>query len=519
MQLESRSISQQKAFVKAWPIARIKKMKLAEYTGTADRGTFCYALEFLTDENGSIRGGSAYKFGIFKRQKSGKAIKARHLVTDGTYGWYRKYGNRRDVAFREIRKKIAAIIEAAQTKTFEKIDQIDLGLAVKWKIAFLYAPESLVPIYSHHVLSNIAFVSGLSNAFKMPVSTLQAFLLSQKPSNQSTADFALELWQSYVSIEPGEYDSPDRYMLEQPVTDNWSKVAEPQAAYGRRKEKFDEAIILSDCLQEEKEIRGMLKVWKRKKNIVLQGPPGVGKSFLARRLSWLLIGSKNKDQQEWVQFHPNYAYEDFVMGLRPDGSGHFQLQAGKFLAFCARAAEDLDRPYVFVIDEINRAHLSKVLGELMFLLEADKRSESHAIRLSYDMREQSFFVPPNLHLIGTMNTADRSLAMMDYALRRRFAFIPLAPVFGEKFIQKLQKQGISSDFARKIVTKLSELNDRIRSDRNLGEGYCIGHSYFINDGFVDDVQGWYDAIIDYEITPLLKEYWLDSEEVISRLGN
>lgn len=523
MQLESRSISEQKAFVSRWPLARVKKMKLAEYTSIADKGTFCYALEFLTDENGSIRGGSAYKFGIFKRQQSGKAIKARHLVTDGTYGWYRKYGTRRDAAFRQIRKQIVSIIEAAQAKEFEKIDAVDLGLAVKWKIAFLYAPEYLIPIYARHVLANIAFVSGLEKAFKLPVSALQAFLISQKPENQLSSDYALDLWQAYVSIRPGEDDSGDRYLQEQPSTENWSQVAEPQAAYGKPRAKFDEREILQSCLQSEKEIREILTIWQRKKNMVLQGPPGVGKSFLARRLAWLLMGSKNAQQVEWVQFHPNYAYEDFVMGLRPDGHGHFQLQAGKFLAFCARAAEDLDKPYVFVIDEINRAHLTKVLGELMYLLEADKRNEEHAVRLSYDMREQSFFVPPNLYLIGTMNTADRSLATMDYALRRRFAFIPLLPAFNEKFIQLLQEQGISADFAQKIAQKFSALNTRIIKDRNLGEGFAIGHSYFISDLRIDDVETWYEAILDYEIKPLLKEYWFDEnhkvDEQMSKLAN
>lgn len=523
MQLESRSISEQKAFVKRWPLARIKKMKLAEYTSTADKGTFCYALEFLTDENGSIRGGSAYKFGIFKRQQTGKATKAQHLVTDGTYGWYRKYGNRCDAAFRQIRNQIATIIEAALAVDVGKIDAVDLGMAVKWKIAFLYAPESLVPIYSRHVLANIAFVSGLEKAFKLPISALQGFLISQKTDDQSSTDYALDLWQAYVSIRPGENESGDRFLQEQPVTANWSQVAEPEVTYTKKVVTFDEVEILKSCLQDEKEIREVLKVWKRKKNIVLQGPPGVGKSFLARRLAWLLMGSKNAQQHEWVQFHPNYAYEDFVMGLRPDGHGHFQLQAGKFLAFCARAAEDLDRSYVFVIDEINRAHLSKVLGELMYLLEADKRNEAHAVRLSYDMREQSFFVPPNLYLIGTMNTADRSLAMIDYALRRRFAFIPLVPAFGSTFIQQLNQQGIATDFARNIARKFSDLNERIVSDRNLGEGYAIGHSYFISDVKIDDVEGWYEAIIDYEIKPLLKEYWFDDNlklnEEIGKLGN
>ncbi len=511
MQGESSSNTQQKAFVRQWPLSRIRKMKLGEYTATAQKDTFCYALEFLTDENGSIRGGSAYKFGIFKREKPGKATKAQHLVTDGSYAWYRKYGARRDAAFRQIRKEIVSLIEAAIAGDFARIDQVELGLAVKWKIAFLYAPDSLVPIYSRHVLSKIAFVSGLEKAFKLPVSALQAFLVAEKSASQSTADYALDLWQAYVSIRPGEDDRGDRFLHEHISSEDLPQVAEPQAAYAVAKAKFDEAAVLKECLQDEKEIREILQVWSRKKNIVLQGPPGVGKSFLARRLSWLLLGGKSDRQVEWVQFHPNYAYEDFVMGLRPDGHGHFRLQAGKFLAFCVRAAEDLDRPYVFVIDEINRAHLSKVLGELMYLLEADKRSEAHAVQLSYDLPDQAFFIPPNLHVIGTMNTADRSLAMMDYALRRRFAFISLVPVFGKKLAVQLQKQGISSAFAQKIIQKFTRLNERILADRNLGESFLIGHSYFISEFPVEDEESWYDTIIQYEIAPLLKEYGLADE--------
>ena len=524
MQLNYSSTAQQQAFVKNWPLSRIKKMKLAEYSAIANKATFCYALEFLTDENGSIRGGSAYKFGIFQRENTGKAIKAKHLVTDGKYAWYRKYGIRRDAAFRKVRKEIVTVIEAAQAKDFARIDQADLGLAIKWKIAYLYAPEELVPIYSRHVLGNIAFVSGLEKAFKLPMSALQAFLMAQKSPHQPSADYALDLWQTYVSMRPGENETDDRFYLEQKqdFTQNWSQVAEPQAAYGKKTDRFQEAAIRQECLISDQEINRMLDVWRRKKNIVLQGPPGVGKSFLARRLAWLLMSSKNERQVEWVQFHPNYAYEDFVMGLRPDGHGHFQLQAGKFLAFCVRAAEDLDRPYVFVIDEINRAHLSKVLGELMYLLEADKRSAAHAVQLAYDLQEQAFFVPPNLHLIGTMNTADRSLSMMDYALRRRFAFVPLKPSFGEKFNQQLESQGISKAFAQKISHTFTDLNEQIAKDRNLGEGYLIGHSYFISEQRIDDVENWFETILEYEIAPLLREYWFDDpgrvEEEIGKLG-
>jgi len=274
MQLESSSTAQQRAFVKAWPLSKVKKMKLTAYTATASKHTFCYALEFLTNENGSIRGGSAYKFGIFKRGSAGKALKAKHLVTDGAYAWYRKYGTRRDAAFRQIRSKIVTVIEAAQAGTFELIDKVDFGLAVKWKIAYLYAPDSLVPIYSRHVLSQIAFVSGFEQARQAPISALQTFLMSHKVPHQCSADYALELWQAYVSIRPGEVEKPDWVQPVRLEEGDFEQAAEPQIGYPVQVEdRFDRYTILADCIQSESEIKDILRIWQQKKNIILQGPP------------------------------------------------------------------------------------------------------------------------------------------------------------------------------------------------------------------------------------------------------
>jgi 5-methylcytosine-specific restriction endonuclease McrBC GTP-binding regulatory subunit McrB len=221
-----------------------------------------------------------------------------------------------------------------------------------------------------------------------------------------------------------------------------------------------------------------------------------------------------------VQFHQSYSYEDFVQGYRPDGRGGFQLRQGVFLDFCGRAQADPDNLYAFIIDEINRGNLSKIFGELMLLIEPDKRSPEWATKLAYAPNlEEKFFVPPNLFLLGMMNTADRSLSMVDYALRRRFAFVTLRPTFESQiFRETLLDNGISSPLIDKIVSRMTELNADIARDRlNLGPGFCIGHSYFITpvSGRAPDSE-WYRHVVETEIVPLLEEYRSDSSTQVAQ---
>ena len=255
---------------------------------------------------------------------------------------------------------------------------------------------------------------------------------------------------------------------------------------------------------------------ERKKNLVLQGPPGTGKTFIAQRLAWLQTEERSRDRTEFVQFHQSYGYEDFVRGFRPTREGGFELQDGPFLRFCDRAREDSGRPFVLVIDEINRGNLSRIFGELLMLIEADKRSPEWAVRLAYSRDgEERFQVPENVFLIGTMNTADRSLALVDYALRRRFAFWTVDPAFGEeKFMQHMLDQGVPESIRLRIRERLNDLNQKIEKDKDLGRGFRIGHSYFCERPTGDDVDwgGWYREIVDYEIRPLLEEYWFDQPE-------
>lgn len=273
---------------------------------------------------------------------------------------------------------------------------------------------------------------------------------------------------------------------------------------------------LEEVFMEEEELRDVMNLLKYKKNIILQGPPGTGKTFLAKRLAWLLSGRKDSTRVHMVQFHPSYSYEDFIRGYRPTDT-HFELKDGLFLEICRTARQDPDHPYVLVIDEINRGNLSKIFGELMLLIESDKRGEEFTVKLPYRRSpdEPDFFIPENLYLIGTMNTADRSLAIVDYALRRRFVFIDVMPEFGSSFQEYLQKKKVPDSVIGLIVEKLESLNETIRKESGLGTGFQVGHSYFCHPQAGND--SWYERIIHYEIVPLLEEYWFDKPAKVREL--
>ena len=272
--------------------------------------------------------------------------------------------------------------------------------------------------------------------------------------------------------------------------------------------------VVGDMFVQRQDIEETLELLGYKKNLVIQGPPGVGKTFFAKRLAFLLLGEKDPERISLVQFHPSYSYEDFVQGYRPTDKGTFARVDGPFLRFCDQALQDTNVPYVLIIDEINRGNLSKVFGELLMLVEADKRSEAWATSLTYSREgEPAFYIPKNLHIIGTMNTADRALAMVDYALRRRFAFVDLGPAFGQvSFARKLSSIGVDGALQDRIVKRLERLNRRIREDPNLGDGFCVGHSYFCQTGGSEADENWYKRIVRTEIGPLLREYWFDSAE-------
>ncbi len=280
---------------------------------------------------------------------------------------------------------------------------------------------------------------------------------------------------------------------------------------------FTKADALKGLFMRPEALESILARLKRKKALILQGPPGVGKTFIARRLAFALMGERDESRVALVQFHPSYGYEDFVQGYRPSRTS-LERRDGVFHQFARLARNKPDRDWFFIIDEINRGNLAKIFGELLMLIEADKRGPAHAIPLTYsDGPDETFQVPANLYLIGTMNTADRSLAMVDYALRRRFAFVTLDPAIESRaFADWLMARSASNELIALIRARIGTLNAVIEKERDLGPGFRIGHSFFCPGP--DDIpdEAWYREVIAGEIQPLLEEYF-DSRERVEEL--
>ncbi len=267
------------------------------------------------------------------------------------------------------------------------------------------------------------------------------------------------------------------------------------------KNKYSKEDFLEEVFMSEKKYDRIVSVLKKKKNIILQGAPGVGKTFAAKRLAYSVMGEKDESRIELIQFHQNYSYEDLMMGYKPEGES-FELKYGVFYRFCQKAANNPEKDYFFIIDEINRGNMSKIFGELLMLIENDYRGTKTT--LAYN--GQSFSVPKNLHIIGMMNTADRSLAMIDYALRRRFSFFDMEPGFDSEGFLKYQEELDDATF-NALISNVKELNKDITADNSLGKGFCIGHSYFC--GIEECTTELLLEIIECDIIPMLSEYWFD----------
>ena len=305
---------------------------------------------------------------------------------------------------------------------------------------------------------------------------------------------------SLFKLTRGEYD----FILDMIREEN--PVATEASIDAYKKSDF-----LDEVYMTEKRYENLVAVLRNKKNIILQGAPGVGKTFAARRLAWSMMGEKDDSRIEFVQFHQNYSYEDFMMGYKPVEDG-FELKYGIFYRFCQKAANQPDKEFFFIIDEINRGNMSKIFGELLMLIEKDYRGTKAT--LAYN--GLSFSVPKNLYIIGMMNTADRSLAMIDYALRRRFSFFEVEPGFdSEGFIH--YQNGLNNETLNELVNQVKDLNREISLDKSLGKGFCIGHSYFCGRDVC--TEEWLHSIVDYDILPMLSEYWFDDANKLQRWEN
>jgi len=346
---------------------------------------------------------------------------------------------------------------------------------------------------------------------------------ARKWSDREVDDALFKLRTKCQAEYPGEI--LDFY--EPPLKTKWRpeeelKSVEPietpvTAAQLGQPEPFTKADALAGLFMSPDELDTILARLKRKKALILQGPPGVGKTFIARRLAFALMGKQDTRRVKMIQFHPSYGYEDFVQGFRPTRTG-LERRDGVFHQFAQLARNDPNRDWFFIIDEINRGNLAKIFGELLMLIEADKRGPDHAIPLTYsEGPDETFQLPPNLHLIGTMNTADRSLAMVDYALRRRFSFVTLNPALDSPgFAAWLKERNASDTLIARIRAKVGNLNEIIENERDLGPGFRIGHSFFCPPHDHSPDEAWYREIIAGEIQPLLEEYF-DSREKVENL--
>lgn len=307
---------------------------------------------------------------------------------------------------------------------------------------------------------------------------------------------------SLFKLTKGEYD----FIMDMVREENQENPIGSEQAESYSKEEFLSEVYMTS--EKYDSLKGLLL---NKKNIILQGAPGVGKTFAAKRLAYSIMGVKDESRVEFIQFHQNYSYEDFIMGYKPSGEG-FELQNGIFYKFCQKASNNQEVPYFFIIDEINRGNMSKIFGELLMLIEKDYRGKK--LTLAYN--GLPFSVPKNVYIIGMMNTADRSLALIDYALRRRFSFFAMEPGFSsDGFRQYLDSFNDDTFYA--LIEKIKDLNFEIAKDPSLGSGFCIGHSYFCGQDECTDE--WMQSVVEYDILPMLEEYWFDEPAKIQKWQN
>jgi hypothetical protein len=331
------------------------------------------------------------------------------------------------------------------------------------------------------------------------------------------------------SITPTQLLSVAENSVTQFVRDNYPTITiEPLSRGATAGTPLDESgpgysdlELSKDAFVPLEELKGIVSLLLRRRNVILQGPPGVGKTFMARRLAYSAIGVKDPSRLLVLQFHPTYSYEEFVEGFRPESDeGILRVVPGALRSFIENVVMERadDELCVLIIDEINRANIAAVFGEILSLLEADKRGDRHAVQSLYS--RTPFFFPDNLLVIGLMNTADRSLAFVDYALRRRFGFVDLGPRFNEAFRTFLHGRGIPGDIVDRLFSAVEKVNRTIReSPLHLGRGFEIGHSYFCNcpdisrsDNPRQDAQDWVRNVIRHDLAPLIREYWFDDRE-------
>lgn len=364
---------------------------------------------------------------------------------------------------------------------------------------YLNSPNVLGPGFTNQVRDGQSYLEALEQ--------VQAWMTEEEDTQNNFAEL------SAASYTTGPAEMPE---------------SEPSAELTNEENKTENAsytyenIRAEGAFLESSEIQKLLRRWSEKKNLILQGPPGTGKTWLARKLAYALIGKENDENITTQQFHPSTSYEDFVMGYRPARDGRLELQYGAFMKAAQGAQEDAGQKHIFIIEEINRGNPAQIFGEMLTLLEADKRNPDNALRLIYSQDDDDpFHLPENFYVIGTMNQADRSLAGLDIALRRRFSFATLKPELGSNWLEFAEKRGHDTRELRSIANQITQVNALISEDPTLGAPFCIGHSFVtprtkITEPAVDKTQRWFQEIIDTDLAPLLEEYWFSQPEKLEK---
>ena len=490
-----------KNFIDLYPLETLEQMKLEEYDKLKSKNSFMNLIERNTKTFGS--GHLSFNANKLFYQASIDGVYHANKFIDEKYNAYNSLEEKFEHFICDVKNFVSNFIP----EKYKHTDFLSGCNIIKIKLILLYREDvrlscitSINPCIEivKHFNIKCKDTTGDSISYNFEITEfLDSLDESFKKKNILVLSFLLwDYYKNYIQVKKEKNDQGEEQEIDE------TGYSEEDSNSYELKNFIDEVYI------DYKESNYLIELLKYKKNIILQGPPGTGKTYMAKRLAKVLVGNDSDKYIKFIQFHQSYSYEDFILGYKPDGQG-FKLVDGVFYNFCLNACSEEDNDkinYVFIIDEINRGNISKIFGELLMLIEKEYRGSAHQLELAYDNRK--FYLPKNLYIIGMMNTADRSLAVLDYALKRRFGFYTVKPAFdNEKFKEYLES--FKNSKLKDIIKVIKEINQDISNDPSLGDEFEIGHSYFCNLNDVTDDLLY--RIVSFEILPLLKEYWYDEK--------